>query len=45
MWKGIAIFGIWGAVAAVALAGGTEQGTIGAIAGFAMIATIFVAGN
>lgn len=45
MWKGIAIFGIWGSVAAIAFAGGTASATIGPVALFAMIATIFVAGN
>ena len=45
MWKGVAIFGIWSAVAAVAFAGGQASGTIGPVTCFAMIATIFVAGN
>ena len=43
MWKGIAIFGIWGSVAAVAFSGHIIA--LGPTIVGATIATIFVAGN
>ena len=41
MWKGIAIVGIWGAVAGVAFA---DVNSVGIVALCAMFGTLFVAG-
>ena len=43
MWKGIAIVGIWGAVAGVAFAG-VSGNAMGGVALCAMLSTLFVAG-
>ena len=43
MWKGIAIFGIWGSLAAIAFSG--AEGSIAPLTVGATIATLFVAAN